>query len=133
MSDVDASLVNGDLTLNIKGGTDADSVLVKGFGSVVASDRLRVDFAAGGSWDAATIDRMVTATNDALTGTAGSEVLNGGLGNDTITAQAGDDTLYGEAGNDTLDGGDGADMYVFGRGDGVEWVHGVFPWGDIGK
>jgi Ca2+-binding RTX toxin-like protein len=122
MGDVDASLSGTDLLLTVKNGKGDETVRVKGYTSLAAVDRLRVDFALGGQWDAAAIDRKLTSTNDSLQGTALGDVLDGGLGNDTLTGLAGDDTLYGDAGNDQLDGGAGADTYVFGRGDGTDRI-----------
>jgi Ca2+-binding RTX toxin-like protein len=122
MTDVTATVSGNDLLLTVTGGKDRDSVLVQNYFSLAAADRPRIDFTAGGSWDAAAVTRNTTSSNDTLTGTANADVLDGGLGNDVITGGAGDDTLFGNAGNDSMDGGAGVDTYFFGRGDGVDHI-----------
>ncbi|MCQ8102681.1 hypothetical protein NP590_01080 [Methylomonas sp. SURF-2] len=84
------------------------------------------------------------AGNDWLKGGAGDDDLQGGLGNDILEGGDGNDRLLGygvwlndstavnnEAGNDVLDGGagddrlfggNGADVYLFGRGDGSDYL-----------
>ncbi|MFG6448763.1 PA14 domain-containing protein [Roseateles sp. BYS180W] len=56
------------------------------------------------------------------TGNGQDNLITGNSGNNTLNGDAGADTLTGGAGNDTLDGGAGNDVYVFGRGDGQDWV-----------
>ncbi|OYU00063.1 MAG: hypothetical protein CFE40_01740 [Burkholderiales bacterium PBB1] len=92
-----------------------------------------------------------TANNDALRGTVGDNTILGGLGNDTLTGSLGNDrleggegddllyglgqftslpggtfddsdTLDGGAGKDTLDGGSGNNTYMFGKGDGQDYI-----------
>ena len=78
--------------------------------------------------------------NDTLYGNDGNDVLYGDTGNDTLHGGNGNDTLYGGAGNDTLNGGygddildggagddilygnDGDDTYLFGFGDGHDYI-----------
>ncbi|RTL32784.1 MAG: hypothetical protein EKK47_03360 [Burkholderiales bacterium] len=122
MADVDVSQSGNDLLLKLKGGKDRDSILVQNYFGVAVSDRLRIDFLDGGSWDNTAIGRMLASSNDTLTGSAGNDVLNGGLGDDSINGGAGNDTLYGDAGNDTMDGGGGQDTFFFGRGDGTDHI-----------
>ena len=84
------------------------------------------------------------AGDDILFGGDGDDDLQGGLGNDTLFGGAGndrllgygtwfndtfaarndvgDDILYGGAGNDRMFGGKGNDTYLFGRGDGFDYV-----------
>ena len=78
------------------------------------------------------------ASDDVLRGGAGDDDLQGGLGNDTLeggagndrllgydvlnTGEAGNDTLYGGKGNDRMFGGAGNDLYLFGRGDGNDYI-----------
>ena len=67
----------------------------------------RVRFADGTEWDLrALVDR-------AMTGTAGRDWLIGTVG---------DDTIDGGAGYDDLDGGEGNDTYLFGGGDGTDFL-----------
>jgi Ca2+-binding RTX toxin-like protein len=67
----------------------------------------RVHFADGTEWDLrALIDR-------AMTGSAAADQLLG---------TRYDDTIDGREGDDRLDGGDGNDTYLFGPGDGADWL-----------
>ncbi len=92
-----------------------------------------------------------TPNNDVLRGTLGDNTITGGLGNDTLTGSLGNDrleggegddllygmgvfgslpggtfddsdTLDGGAGNDSLDGGAGSNTYLFGKGDGQDFI-----------
>jgi trimeric autotransporter adhesin len=92
-----------------------------------------------------------TLNNDVLRGTLGDNTISGGLGNDTLTGSLGSDrleggegddllygmgffgslpggtfddsdTLDGGAGNDSLDGGAGDNTYLFGKGDGQDFI-----------
>ena len=106
----------------------------------------RVLFADNTAWDLATLTSMtLVSTSDAdhLRGTSGDDTLSGGIGYDTLVGSGGDDVLQGEAGNDTLqgdrgddtldggigndalDGGEGNNTYLFGRGDGQDWLNAV--------
>ena len=60
--------------------------------------------------------------NDGLYGGGGNDQLSGGAGNDTLYGDSNDDTLAGGAGNDYLFGGSGSDTFVFGMGDGRDWI-----------
>lgn len=59
---------------------------------------------------------------DSLYDVVGNNVMYGGAGNDELWASSGNDTLAGGAGNDTLKGGGGANVYLFGRGDGCDYI-----------
>jgi len=70
--------------------------------------------------------------NDALYGQEGYDTLYGGDGDDILNGGSGDDILYGGNGNDTLTGGSGRDylegdagndVYIFGRGDGLDTIY----------
>ena len=61
--------------------------------------------------------------NDTLYGYNGNDSLEGGTGNDTLYGEAGNDTLDGGAGNDYLSGNVGADVYLFGKGYGQDWLY----------
>lgn len=92
-----------------------------------------------------------TGNDDALRGTLGDDAIAAGFGNDTLMGSTGndrleggagddflfglgrftslpggifedDDTLDGGAGNDTLDGGAGNNTYLFGKGDGQDFI-----------
>ena len=59
---------------------------------------------------------------DKLYGDAGNDILSGGTGNDTLDGGSGNDTLDGETGNDTLTGSTGNNTYLFGKGDGQDYI-----------
>lgn len=107
----------------------------------------RVRFADGTEWDAGEVWHRSLAPylpvgegNDLLTGTpeadsisgqggddflggmSGNDWLDGGASNDTIEAGTGNDILRGGPGVDGLYGGLGNDLYLFGRGDGDDWI-----------
>jgi len=63
------------------------------------------------------------AGTDTLIGGDGNDVLDGGIGDDTLRGDAGDDTLTGGLGNDNLGGGAGNDTYLFGKGDGADYIN----------
>ena len=81
------------------------------------------------------------AGNDTIGAGNGKDIIYGGEGNDTLYGEDGNDTLYGNAGNDKLYGGDGNDtleggagndylegyygddIYLFGKGDGVDTIY----------
>jgi len=111
--DVGVSGTSGDVLLTIEG--SSDSVRLGG-------DLAQIRFADGRSWDAATVGRKLTSSDDFLIGTSGADYLDGGLGNDLLNGGGGNDVLYGDAGDDALNGGAGADVYLFGRGDGHDWI-----------
>jgi len=104
-----------DLLLQIAGTTD--SVLVQGYFNRALADRLAIQFANGWAWDAGTVGRKLTASDDSLTGTGGEDLIDGGLGADNLQGLAGNDYLVGDAGLDTIDGGLGADTMVGGTED----------------
>jgi Ca2+-binding RTX toxin-like protein len=59
-----------------------------------------------------------------LNGGAGSDDLSGGDGNDVLRGGADPDTLAGMRGNDVLLGEDGDDRFVWGPGEGSDYVEG---------
>ena len=120
LADVAAERLGDDLSLTIHGTTDR--VLVLGY--FLPGNALPIQFADGASWDAASIDRKVIASDDFVQGGAGAETLDGGLGNDSLMGGAGNDFLYGDAGADLMSGGAGADTYFFGYGDGHDSISG---------
>ncbi|OYQ04864.1 hypothetical protein B7R79_01310 [Ralstonia solanacearum] len=61
--------------------------------------------------------------NDFLQGNDGADTLDGGTGDDTLYGGAGNDTLDGGTGNDTLSGEGGNDTYLFGKGDGQDFIY----------
>ncbi len=84
-----------------------------------------IRFADGTSWDYATVRAKAlegTEGNDILYGFMTDDAIYGLGGDDAIYGSLGNDTLDGGAGNDRLDGGDGNDTYLFGRGDGQDWL-----------
>lgn len=60
--------------------------------------------------------------NDYITGRSGDDKLSGDAGNDRIYGGWGNDTIDGGAGNDKLSGGWGRDVFVFGEGDGHDYI-----------
>lgn len=76
----------------------------------------RIDFADGSSWNRAQINASV-----------GSNILPeitvpGTTGNDTLNGTWGDDVIYGDKGDDLLLGSAGSDIYIYGSGDGSDYV-----------
>jgi Ca2+-binding RTX toxin-like protein len=63
------------------------------------------------------------AGNDSLSGGAGDDVIFGGDGNDNLYGGDGADTLDGGTGNDYVTGGMGSDTYLFGKGDGQDYIY----------
>jgi Ca2+-binding RTX toxin-like protein len=63
-----------------------------------------------------------TPGDDWLKGLGGAELLLGGEGSDDLQGLNGDDVLRGGRDHDGLTGGAGVDTFVFGRGDGYDWV-----------
>lgn len=112
-SDVVATRIGDDLSLQIKGSEDL--VYVQQYFRDDAAGAFRLDaisFADGTVWDVNTVKAMVqvgTDGHDVLVGYVGDDVLSGGLGDDTLTGWVGNDTLSGGSGADLLDGGDGND------------------------
>ncbi|WP_269437244.1 calcium-binding protein, partial [Ralstonia solanacearum] len=81
---------------------------------------------------AATTTSTVRGGDDVLDGGAGNDTLYGGEGNDTLRGGDDNDSLYGGNGNDVLDGGTGNDTlsgeggndtYLFGKGDGQDFIY----------
>ncbi|MFL6698531.1 MAG: calcium-binding protein, partial [Vitreoscilla sp.] len=66
--------------------------------------------------------------NDTLQGLSGNDSLSGAAGNDNLAGGDGDDTLDGGTGNDTLDGGTGTNTFLFGRGDGQDYIASQYWW-----
>lgn len=62
--------------------------------------------------------------NDLLMGAEGDDLLYGGEGDDELEGNDGADTLDGGAGNDRLEGGRGSNTYLFGKGDGQDFIVG---------
>ncbi len=103
----------------IVNGSDASDVLSGGSGSDQISGGLGDDQLAGLEGD----DLLAGEGGaDALDGGAGNDVLYGGADADTLNGGLGDDVLSGGAGNDMLVDTEGHDVYVFGRGDGRDWI-----------
>lgn len=75
-----------------------------------------------------------SAYDDSIYGDDNANALSGLAGHDRIEARGGDDTVHGGDGNDTIDGGAGndtlvggagtANVYLFGRGDGQDYLQG---------
>jgi len=62
------------------------------------------------------------AGEQVLRGTASGDSLSVGSQYTLIDGDSGNDTLIGGAGNDTLRGGYGDDIYIFNKGDGVDYI-----------
>ena len=63
-----------------------------------------------------------TASGDSLSVGSQYTLIDGDAGNDTLIGNDGNDTLIGGQGNDTLRGGYGDDIYIFNKGDGVDYI-----------
>lgn len=61
--------------------------------------------------------------SDELFGQDGDDVIEGGAQDDRLAGGFGADTLNGGSGNDLIDGGGNGDTYVFGRGDGQDFIY----------
>lgn len=107
-----------------------NTLLVEGFFDENGSDSSyrEIDvfrFSDGTTVNAQYIKNVVlipTAENDLILGSKGPDVLTGLDGNDTLRGGEGDDTFDGGAGNDTLHGLYGSNKYLFGRGDGRDFI-----------
>jgi Ca2+-binding RTX toxin-like protein len=146
-ADVVVSRSNTDLLLSIAGTTD--KLTVSNFfynddPNNFINPIQQVRFADGTSWNLAGITTKLFAGTagvdliegtsagdtiygqagaDYLYGNGGNDTLYGGADNDTLNGGAGDDTLDGGAGDDTLSGAAGNDTYLFGRGDGQDYIN----------
>ncbi|WP_245008838.1 calcium-binding protein [Pseudovibrio brasiliensis] len=86
-----------------------------------------IEFADGTVWDQNTMRAhavlLGTSADDVITGDDHyGERIDGGDGNDTIYGNAGNDTIIGGAGDDFLRGGTGNDVFIWGAGDGNDFV-----------
>ena len=63
-----------------------------------------------------------TASGDSLSVGSQYTLIDGDASNDTLIGNDGNDTLIGGQGNDTLRGGYGDDIYIFNKGDGVDYI-----------
>ncbi|MGH6646964.1 calcium-binding protein, partial [Aquabacterium sp.] len=79
-------------------------------------------------------DATGSGAQDIYVGNAAGNSFSAGEGDDLLFGDNGNDTLYGEGGHDTLDGGAGADnlngglgnnTFVFGKGDGQDYIYSV--------
>ena len=65
--------------------------------------------------------------DDSLSGGNGDDILSGGSGDDSLSGDDGNDQLEGGPGNDNLNGNAGNNIYVFGRGDGMDIIASYDP------
>ena len=99
------------LYLSLNSGVD--QLNLSGWFNRSALKDVRVEFANGTTWDAATLlARLpgVTLGDDWLGGDSGNNKIDGLDGNDSICGWDGNDTLSGGAGNDWLYGGEGKNI-----------------------
>ena len=109
---LDGTVVNGELTIQVKDVAGNALTLVDGVMDAVA-DLLKVDASGLTGANALTFEGLAeTTARVSVTGGAGNDVVKG-----TNTALV--DTLVGGAGNDEITGGAGADSLVGGEGDDV--------------
>lgn len=144
---------SGDDVLLMVGGTKA--VLVKDYFLSETRTLGKIVFADGTVLDQAAIAVQIgnpdgTAQRDILYGNSWDDVIHGFDGDDFIRGNEGNDRLYGDGGNDhlvgdsgadtldggpgmdTLSGGDGKNVYLFGKGDGLDYISGSgYSSGDI--
>jgi Ca2+-binding RTX toxin-like protein len=121
LADVKLMALTGTAGADVLQGYATDDVLQGGAGNDNMSGGAGHDLLAGGPG------------GDALAGQDGNDTLQGGDDADLLQGHAGDDVLDGGAGNDVLAGGIydtwngaywgwGADTYLFGRGDGQDFI-----------
>ncbi|SFK71839.1 calcium-binding protein [Falsiroseomonas stagni] len=104
--------------------SDGTSLFLEGLSAVTAKQLgLSGSFAAGSTaLPATTATVLGTAGDDWLKGGTGADYLQGGAGSDDLQGLGGNDVLRGGLGDDGLTGGAGADLFVFAKGDGQDWV-----------
>ena len=108
------------LQLTLSGG---ETLFLDGLGAATAKQLgLSGAFAAVAALPVTTRTVTGTAGEDWLLGTTGADYLLGGAGSDDLQGLGGNDVLRGGLGDDGLTGGAGADLVVFARGDGADWV-----------
>ncbi|MGQ0597724.1 calcium-binding protein, partial [Aquabacterium sp.] len=128
LGDLDLSVQNSDLLLQVQGGSD--SVTLVNYVSLPFEQRPLITFADGSSLNGKGVDSLLNAYGTHQYGTPQSEMVVGSRGDDQLNGMEGDDTLYGAAGRDIMEGGQGADTYLFGRGDGQDSVMAYSGYGD---
>jgi Ca2+-binding RTX toxin-like protein len=126
--DTDLNEGGADLdTVEVNGGTGAESFTVTANGARVRFDRLNP---APFALDIGTAENLVLKANggtDTFSATGNLAALiqitvDGGAGNDTLLGSNGPDTLLGGDGNDFVDGQQGNDVAFLGAGDDVfQW------------
>ena len=107
--DIRLARSGSDLVIALAGSDDRITVRNWRYGQEYRIEQLA--FADDTVWDAAALAEMVAALP--FTGTDG---------NDYVGGDDGANILEGGAGNDTLEGGYGGDTYLFGRGDGHDFI-----------
>ena len=116
----------GNDTLN---GGDGNDILNGEDGNDVLNGEMGADTLNGGTGN----DTLSGGdANDTLNGEDGNDVLNGDSGTDNLNGGLGNDTLDGGQGNDTVNGGFGNNTYLFGRGDGQDFLSATND-GTVGK
>src|SRR5262249_9785436 len=124
LADVQASEGEfGDLILDLGAG---DRVTLSTDFLSAPEDKIgRVEFAGGATLDYEAIQRKLVYSNDYLDFSYQQQglTIDGGLGDDQLAGGMGNDILYGDAGNDVMRGGWGQDTYLFGRGDGRDYIY----------
>jgi len=117
-----------DMVLSLAGGSDG--VTLAAWGDSAAAHIERVEFADGSAWSKDELMRRMVAAPivgsdeaDILQGWDGiHETLRGLAGDDTLEGGTGEDLLEGGVGGDWLRGREGGDTYLFGRGDGQDFI-----------
>lgn len=108
-ADIEMTRENGALILAVAG--TEDRVVISGWSSGAQYQIERVEFADGAVWDGA-----------ALAAKASAAPIMGTDRSDTLSGDQRDDVFNGRAGNDHLSGGGGSDTYLFGLGDGQDYI-----------
>ena len=94
----------------------------------------RFEFSDGAVLTQADVETLILSGPAIIVGSAYADNLYGSMADDTIYALDGEDSVYASGGNDLLDGGTdgvvdrltggkGDDIYVFGRGYGIDYVY----------
>lgn len=124
----DVTVFRDDHNLYFEIADSGDLVVIKGWFDGGMLPLSAIEFADGTVWAGTQFDLTVPykfvgdANTGEVFGTESGDELRG-LGNYVnLHGEGGDDTLYAGAGARVLTGGIGNDTYVFGRGDGAQWI-----------
>ncbi len=120
------NILVGNSAANVLTGGAGNDTYVVGVGDSVVESGGGVDVVQSSvTWTLGSNLENLTLTGTAAingTGNGSANLLTGNSANNVLNASGGSDTLRGGAGNDTVNGGSGNDTYLFGRGEGQDFV-----------